>query len=325
MSATMTFGLGLLLGVLGNELFSFLPWLTAHFIRLTARIDADNRDEIELIYAELMDRLKVMPGTFVPLGVAIGFLLKVAVLRRCREALQASWCAMRARMALRAATVAAVSREIAIAQEPEANHAGDVSEGSTDANLMARANEGDGVAWAELVRRYAPLLWSICRSYRLSHAECEDVGTGVWIALVEALPQLQAPAALPGWMVITTQRVCLEVLHGNRQHAYESDDLDVEDGQLGVHERHLVDEGMDAALRMAFAQLPPECQRLLLLLMHIPQPSYANVAAVLNWPVNTIGPMRARALEQLRRSPALSAWVGATREDAPGVRKPHSS
>ncbi|HEX4257815.1 MAG TPA: hypothetical protein VH089_22165 [Streptosporangiaceae bacterium] len=33
--------------------------------------------------------------------------------------------------------------------------------------LVAAAGEGDQDAWNELVERYAPLVWSICRRYEL--------------------------------------------------------------------------------------------------------------------------------------------------------------
>jgi DNA-directed RNA polymerase specialized sigma subunit len=35
-------------------------------------------------------------------------------------------------------------------------------------DLVTRARTGDKRAWDALVERYAPLIWSICRRYRLS-------------------------------------------------------------------------------------------------------------------------------------------------------------
>ena len=36
--------------------------------------------------------------------------------------------------------------------------------------LVVRARGGDERAWAALVERYAPLIWSLCRRYRLDLA-----------------------------------------------------------------------------------------------------------------------------------------------------------
>jgi DNA-directed RNA polymerase specialized sigma subunit len=42
--------------------------------------------------------------------------------------------------------------------------------------LVTRAQTGDQQAWDLLVERYAPLVWSICRRYRLSGPDTQDVG-----------------------------------------------------------------------------------------------------------------------------------------------------
>ena len=78
--------------------------------------------------------------------------------------------------------------------------------------LVKRARDGDSRAWDQLVERYAPLVWSVCRRYRLSPADCDDVGAGVWLRLVEGLPSLREPAALPGWVATVTRRECLRFL-----------------------------------------------------------------------------------------------------------------
>lgn len=84
-------------------------------------------------------------------------------------------------------------------------------------DLVHRARDGDQTGWDELVERYAPLLWSICRRYRLSMEDSQDVGQSVWLHLVEHLSTLREPAALPGWIATTTQRECLRLLRRERR------------------------------------------------------------------------------------------------------------
>jgi len=67
-------------------------------------------------------------------------------------------------------------------------------------DLVARARIGDQQAWNALVDRYAPLTWSICRRYRLSDADAEDVSQTVWLQLADHLDAIREPAALPGWL-----------------------------------------------------------------------------------------------------------------------------
>src|SRR3954452_23966894 len=61
--------------------------------------------------------------------------------------------------------------------------------------LVARAREGDKSAWDDLVERFAPLVWSICRRFRLARTDAEDVSQGVWLRLVEHLSDLREPTA----------------------------------------------------------------------------------------------------------------------------------
>jgi len=70
----------------------------------------------------------------------------------------------------------------------------------------------DRDAWNEIVDRYSPLIWSICRRYRLDGADVEDVGQNVWLHLLDQLDNLRNPAALPGWIAASTRRECLHML-----------------------------------------------------------------------------------------------------------------
>src|SRR5215470_4641019 len=79
-------------------------------------------------------------------------------------------------------------------------------------DLVNRAAQGDKHAWDVLVERFFPLIWSICRKYRLGEADAEDVGQNVWLQLFDQLGKIRDPAALPGWLVTVTRRECLQVL-----------------------------------------------------------------------------------------------------------------
>ena len=64
----------------------------------------------------------------------------------------------------------------------------------------------------------------------------------------------------------------------------------------------------DEILWSALHTLPPRCQRLLRLLAADPPPSYGQVSEILDMPIGSIGPTRARCLERLRRSSTLAEW-----------------
>ena len=84
-------------------------------------------------------------------------------------------------------------------------------------DLVMRARDGDQRAWDAIVVRYAPLVWSICRRYRLAGADADDAGQAVWLQLVDHIGQIRDPAALPGWLATTTGRECGRIVRAARR------------------------------------------------------------------------------------------------------------
>jgi RNA polymerase sigma factor (sigma-70 family) len=177
-------------------------------------------------------------------------------------------------------------------------------------DLVRRASSGDRLAWDAVVEQYAPLIWCICRRYRLRDVDTEDVGQAVWLHLVQHLDSLRDPAALPGWLAITIRRECHRVLRVTRNlPAAEQELQNMPDEQTASAEHEVLVAERNAALREAFGRLPPGCQRLLTLLISDPPVPYAEISARLGIPVESIGPNRRRYLERLRRDPAIARMI----------------
>jgi RNA polymerase sigma factor (sigma-70 family) len=182
------------------------------------------------------------------------------------------------------------------------------------ADLVTRAKNGEQQAWDALVERYAPLIWSICRHFRLETADAEDVGQAVWLKLVTHLDHLREAAALPGWLATTTRRECGRVINaadarraGERVLIAES----IPDTETATVEQELLVAEQHAVLRDALARLPPNCQQLLVLLSADPPVPYAEISARLGISVGSIGPNRRRCLDRLGRDPAIAALISA--------------
>ena len=188
----------------------------------------------------------------------------------------------------------------------------------TVTGLVTRAGSGDKQAWDALVERYAPLIWSICRRYRLAGADAADVGQNVWLQLVDQLGNLRDPATLAGWLAATTQRECLRVLRAQTPSAATSvtGTGNIADQHTEIAEQELVRAERHTALRQAFTRLPPGCQQLLALLIHDPPLPHAQISATLGIPAGGIGPLGSRCLHQLRGDPVITALISS--EAAPG-------
>jgi RNA polymerase sigma factor (sigma-70 family) len=174
------------------------------------------------------------------------------------------------------------------------------------ASLVTRANSGEQAAWDEIVARYAPLVWAIGKRYRLSGADIDDMGAFVWLRLGERLATIRDPAALPGWLATTARRECLRLLEARLRQVPVDDDR-IADPAPGAADEWLLTQERQIALRVAFAELPEHCRRLLSMLFRDPPAPYAEINASTGIAIGSIGPTRQRCLDRLRRSPGLAA------------------
>ena len=187
--------------------------------------------------------------------------------------------------------------------------------------LVTRARNGDKRAWDDLVERYAPLVWSICRRHQLSDADANDVQQSVWLQLVGQLDKIRDPAALPGWLAAATRRECGRVLRAARgplAAGYVPDAATIPHQQAGMADQELLTAERHAALREALTRLSLCCQQLISMLIQDPPVPYAQISAALNIPVGSIGPRSGRCLDKLRNDPVIAALISAGAAAAPG-------
>jgi len=178
--------------------------------------------------------------------------------------------------------------------------------------LVEGARRGDESAWNDLVDRFLPLVHAITSSFRLSAAEADDVNQTVWLRLVEHLDSIREPRALPGWLATTARNECLRTLRiADRSRPFDPQSASPFDNVAtadSVEEPVLRAERLHA-LREALMELPESRRELLRLLVADPPLSYAQISAQLGIAVGSIGPLRGRAVEQLRNADALRPYL----------------
>ncbi len=177
-------------------------------------------------------------------------------------------------------------------------------------SLVKSAAGGDPAAWQALVESFSGLIWSIARGYRLGSADAADVVQTVWLRLAEHLGRIENPDHIGAWLATTARRESLRIARSGARtvpmdHAAlldfaQADEASPEQAVLQAEQARL-DAQRARRLWRAFSELSARCQQLLRVLIATPPPAYAEAAAALDVPVGSIGPTRARCLQQLRR------------------------
>lgn len=182
------------------------------------------------------------------------------------------------------------------------------------AGLVAAAATGDRHAWDTLVDRFAPVVWAVARGHRLSAADAADVSQTTWLRLVENLHRIRQPERVGAWLAVTARRESLRVLRvGSRQTATGHDFEVMPDPIPATSPDHaMATREWASVLPDLVDQLPPRSQVLLRLLNADSPLSYRDISELLDIPIGSIGPTRARALEQLKR---LAVKAGIKPED----------
>jgi RNA polymerase sigma factor (sigma-70 family) len=171
--------------------------------------------------------------------------------------------------------------------------------------LLESAGAGTETAWQEIVARYSPLVFTVCRRCGVAGSDAEDVAGAVWLRLVANLSRIREPKALPKWLMTTARRECVVLRREkNRQIPKET----VDHGVPGV-ESFLLDAERDDAVRAALGTLPRRDRELLALLFSDPPTPYRAISARLGIPVGAIGPTRQRCLARVRRIPSIAALL----------------
>jgi RNA polymerase sigma factor (sigma-70 family) len=197
---------------------------------------------------------------------------------------------------------AAVADVADVPEQEDHQPAGGPDRGAIAA-LVKAAAAGDQHAWNGLVDKFASTVWAIARGYRLNAADAADVSQTTWLRLVENLNRIEQPERVGAWLATTARREALRVLRLAGRQIPNGDDFEVlPDLATSVApDRGLLAGERDRLVTELVEQLPVRSQLLLRLLSADSPLSYRDISEALSMPIGSIGPTRARALEQLRR------------------------
>jgi RNA polymerase sigma factor (sigma-70 family) len=164
---------------------------------------------------------------------------------------------------------------------------------------------GNEDAWAALLERYKGLIFSIPVRRGLPREDASDVFQRVCLLLLAELPHLREVKALPMWLIRVTSHECER--WRRQEHPYAARDTVDHPAPEIADERPLAEEMLaqvreEQALRDAVRTLPPRCGRLIeMLFFEAPARPYEEIARQLGLATGSIGFIRGRCLNRLRR------------------------
>jgi len=185
---------------------------------------------------------------------------------------------------------------------------GDRGHGPNLAELTTSALAGDERAWRTLVDTLKGVVWKTLYGFDMSEDDRKDAFASTFFRLYERLGSIREPEKLPGWLATTARNEAHTVLR-RKGKLVPVADLPVGAFTGGDHDEAILDDELHQALRSAFTSLPAKAQAVLRLVCADPPIPYDEISQILDMPRGSIGSLRRRYLEQLRRSPHLAPFL----------------
>ena len=182
---------------------------------------------------------------------------------------------------------------------------------SEDARLVAACLEGDQRAWEMLIDKYKRLIYSIPFKYGATPEDAADVFQSVCIEVFNSLGQLKSADSLRSWLITVAVRQSYR-WKKKQSHHVELDALEPETAEgLAAVPETVIQLQQEQIVREVVDKLPPRCAELVhLLFFEQPPLPYAEVARRLGLATGSIGFVRGRCLERLRKILVESGFNG---------------
>ena|ERR1700743_2660979 len=171
--------------------------------------------------------------------------------------------------------------------------------------LVQGCIQGDQRAWEELIDKYKRLIYSIPIKYGASPADAADVFQAVCIEVLNSLPQLKNVQSLRSWLITVTIRQAYRWKRKQTNHVeLDAMEPDVAESIAFVAPVETLEQlEQEQIVRDVVAKLPPRHRELVqLLFFEQPPLPYAEVARRMGLATGSIGFIRGRCLDKLRRA-----------------------
>jgi RNA polymerase sigma factor (sigma-70 family) len=174
----------------------------------------------------------------------------------------------------------------------------------SDADLVRGCLRHSEEDWNLLVDKYKNLIFSIPIRYGCSRDEAADIFQAVCLDLIQELPKLRDPKALPKWLMQVTAHKCFHRKRQGQRQVFQDDDAaEIPEASIPAEvESALYEVEEEQKLREALGALPSRCRELIHMLFYEePKRPYQEVASSLGLATGSIGLLRQKCLDRLRK------------------------
>ena len=163
-----------------------------------------------------------------------------------------------------------------------------MSEPPPDRVLVERTRRGETQAYGELVRRYQRSVFNVCYRMMGERRDAEDMAQEAFVRAYQRLDTFDLGRPFGPWIRRVTANLCLNRLQrGSLPRVPLDDEMDMpETSSIGLELRQVRRESA-ARVRAAVLALPPH-YRVVVEMRHFQELSYAEMAAALDLPLNTV-------------------------------------
>jgi RNA polymerase sigma-70 factor (ECF subfamily) len=181
-----------------------------------------------------------------------------------------------------------------------------------DADVVALAQQGRDAAFRELIRRYERPVFSLIYRMVRDRELAEDLAQDTFIKVLNHIDRYRPEFKFSSWLFKIANNVAIDHLRRRQidtvsmdgsPHAQTADAVEATSFDVSVEQESALDElearEMGTAIERAIATLRPE-YRSCILLRHVEDRSYEEIAATLDLPLGTVKTYIHRARHELR-------------------------
>jgi RNA polymerase sigma-70 factor (ECF subfamily) len=178
-------------------------------------------------------------------------------------------------------------------------------------DLVRQAQDGDESAFAEIVRRYSPRVFSVASRFFRQRSLVEEAAQEVFLKAYTQLGSFEGRGSLEGWLTRIATNTCLNIVRSSKRRPELSVSDLTDDEQSWMDQQSVGDGGKQTSVENSvvaadladrlLAVLPPEDQQALLMIDG-EDASIKEVAEATGWSESKVKVRAFRARKKLREA-----------------------